>query len=72
MLFDVARRPEAAESRMLRRIDLRGRAPGTIEIRGLLPRAPIDVESVLESVRPICDDVLKRGAPEGQPDTAAS
>jgi histidinol dehydrogenase len=47
---------------MLRRIDLRGRAPGTIEIRGLLPRAPIDVESVLESVRPICDDVLKRGA----------
>src|SRR5450432_736220 len=47
---------------MLRRIDLRGRTPGTIEIRGLLPRAPIDVESVLESVRPICDDVLKRGA----------
>jgi histidinol dehydrogenase len=47
---------------MLRRIDLRGRAPGTIEIRGLLPRAPIDVESVLELVRPICDDVLKRGA----------
>jgi histidinol dehydrogenase len=47
---------------MLRRIDLRGRTPGTIEIRGLLPRAPIDVESVLGSVRPICDDVSKRGA----------
>jgi histidinol dehydrogenase len=47
---------------MLRRIDLRGRAPGTIEIRTLLPRAPIDVDSVLESVRPICDDVFKRGA----------
>ncbi|HEY0870426.1 MAG TPA: histidinol dehydrogenase [Acidothermaceae bacterium] len=61
-MFDVARRPEAAESRMLRRIDLRGRAPGTIEIRALLPRAPIDVDSVLESVRPICDDVFKRGA----------
>jgi histidinol dehydrogenase len=47
---------------MLRRIDLRGRTPGTIEIRTLLPRAPIDVDSVLESVRPICDDVFKRGA----------
>jgi histidinol dehydrogenase len=47
---------------MLRRIDLRGRTPGTIEIRALLPRAPIDVDSVLESVRPICDDVFKRGA----------
>jgi histidinol dehydrogenase len=61
-MFDVVGRPEAAESRMLRRIDLRGRTPGTIEIRALLPRAPIDVESVLESVRPICDDVFKRGA----------
>jgi histidinol dehydrogenase len=47
---------------MLRRIDLRGRTPGTIEIRTVLPRAPIDVESVLGSVRPICDDVFKRGA----------
>ena len=32
---------------MLRRIDLRGRTPGTIEIRGLLPRAPVQVESAL-------------------------
>src|SRR5450631_2645685 len=32
---------------MLRRIDLRGRRPGTIEIRGLLPRALIDVEAAL-------------------------
>jgi histidinol dehydrogenase len=47
---------------MLRRIDLRGRTPGTIEIRGLLPRAPIDVESVLALVRPICEDVKHRGA----------
>jgi histidinol dehydrogenase len=47
---------------MLRRIDLRGRTPGTIEIRGLLPRAPIDVESALASVRPLCDDVKARGA----------
>jgi histidinol dehydrogenase len=47
---------------MLRRIDLRGRTPGTIELRGLLPRAPIDVESALAAVRPLCDDVRSRGA----------
>jgi histidinol dehydrogenase len=47
---------------MLRRIDLRGRTPGTIEIRGLLPRAPVQVESALAAVAPICDDVRARGA----------
>src|SRR5450432_4089500 len=47
---------------MLRRIDLRGRRPGTIEIRGLLPRAPIDIEAALTTVRPICADVKARGA----------
>ncbi len=47
---------------MLRRIDLRGRTPGTIEIRGLLPRAPVQVESALASVAAICDDVRARGA----------
>jgi histidinol dehydrogenase len=47
---------------MLRRIDLRGRTPDTREVRGLLPRAPIDVESAVERVRPICDDVRARGA----------
>jgi histidinol dehydrogenase len=47
---------------MLRRIDLRGRTPGTIEIRSLLPRAPVQVESALASVGPICDDVRARGA----------
>jgi len=47
---------------MLRRIDLRGRTPSTIEIRGLLPRAPIQVESALASVGPICADVRARGA----------
>jgi len=46
---------------MLRRIDLRGRTPGTREVRGLLPRAPIDVESAVSAVRPICDDVRERG-----------
>jgi histidinol dehydrogenase len=47
---------------MLRRIDLRGHAPSTVEIRGLLPRAALDIESALSAVRPICDDVRARGA----------
>ena len=47
---------------MLRRIDLRGRTPSTPEVRGLLPRAAVDVESALAAVRPICDDVKLRGA----------
>ena len=47
---------------MLRRIDLRGRTLSTIGLRELLPRAPIDVDSALASVRPLCDDVMKRGA----------
>jgi histidinol dehydrogenase len=50
---------------MLRRIDLRGRGRqglGTLELRVLLPRAPIDVESAQGAVRPICDDVRERGA----------
>ena len=47
---------------MLRRIDLRGRTLSTIGLRELLPRAPIDVESALTSVRPLCDDIKQRGA----------
>ena len=47
---------------MLARIDLRGRAPGTRELRGLLPRAAVDVEAALAGVRPICADVRARGA----------
>lgn len=49
---------------MLRRIDLRsgnGRIPSTLEVRALLPRPRIDVESALTAVRPICDDVGERG-----------
>jgi histidinol dehydrogenase len=50
---------------MLRRIDLRSsgqRTLSTVEVRGLLPRAPVDVEAALGAVRPICDDVRARGA----------
>ena len=56
---------------MLRRIDLRGRTLSTIDLRELLPRAPIDVESALASVRPLCDDVKKRGAVAVREITAA-
>ncbi|WP_164702008.1 histidinol dehydrogenase [Modestobacter sp. KNN46-3] len=48
---------------MLSRIDLRGPAlPGPRELAQLLPRAGVDIDSVLDVVRPICDDVRLRGA----------
>ncbi|GAA4124244.1 histidinol dehydrogenase [Knoellia locipacati] len=43
-------------------LDLRGRAPGVRELRGTLPRAELDVEAALATVRPVCDDVAARGA----------
>ena len=44
---------------MIRRIDLRGRhAP---DYRDVVPRAAFDVEAALDVVRPICDDVRRRG-----------
>jgi len=49
----------------LRRIDLRGRAPGRLGRTGLadvLPRATTDVEAAAAQIRPLCDDVRRRGA----------
>ncbi len=46
---------------MLRRIDLRGTADASPDYRTLVPRADFDVESALDVVRPICDDVRDRG-----------
>jgi histidinol dehydrogenase len=46
---------------VIRRIDLRGRSNDTRGYRHLVPRAPIDVESVLVPVRQICQDVRERG-----------
>lgn len=43
-------------------LDLRGRAPGVRELRATLPRAELDVEAAVATVRPICDDVAARGA----------
>ncbi len=49
----------------LRRIDLRGRAPGRLgraALAGVLPRATTDVEAAVAQVRPLCEDVRNRGA----------
>ena len=45
---------------MIRRIDLRGRAPE--DYREVVPRADVDVDAAVEVVRPICDAVRTRGA----------
>ena len=50
---------------MISRIDLRGRAPGQLTraaLAGVLPRAATDVEAAAALVRPVCDDVRRRGA----------
>ncbi len=47
---------------MLRRLDLRSEPlPRPARLRGLLPRAEVDVDAVLERVRPIVADVRERG-----------
>jgi histidinol dehydrogenase len=47
---------------VLARIDLRGSAlPGPRDLADLLPRAGTDIDSVLATVRPLCEDVRLRG-----------
>jgi histidinol dehydrogenase len=47
---------------MLRRLDLRAEPlPRTARLRGLLPRAEVDVDAALHQVRPIVDAVRDRG-----------
>jgi histidinol dehydrogenase len=49
--------------RMLRRLDLRSAPlPRTAELRSLLPRAAVDVDAVVERVRPIVEAVRAGGA----------
>ncbi|HZY27446.1 MAG TPA: histidinol dehydrogenase [Jiangellaceae bacterium] len=47
----------------MRRIDLRGRlaAGDDLDYRALVPRASVDVDSALDDVRAICDDIRRRG-----------
>jgi len=44
---------------MIRRIDLRGSTPA--DYRDVVPRAELDVEAAVETVRPICEAVRTRG-----------
>ncbi|CAM3073994.1 histidinol dehydrogenase [Skermania piniformis] len=46
----------------LTRVDLRGRTPTTAELRAALPRGGVDVDAVLDQVRPVLDAVRERGA----------
>jgi histidinol dehydrogenase len=45
---------------VLRRIDLRGGLP--TDLRAVLPRIAVDLEAAVASVRPVVDDVRRRGA----------
>jgi histidinol dehydrogenase len=50
---------------VISRIDLRGRESAELNrtaLAGVLPRAGTDVEAAVAQVRPICDDVRRRGA----------
>jgi histidinol dehydrogenase len=50
---------------VISRIDLRGRETGQLSrtaLAGILPRAATDVEAAATLVRPLCDDVRRRGA----------
>jgi len=47
---------------VLTRLDLRGRRPDRLTLRGLLPRAAVDVAAAVAAVEPIIADVRHRGA----------
>lgn len=47
---------------MMRTLDLRGGTRKVSKLRDVVPRASIDVESAVETVRPIVEDVQARGA----------
>ena len=50
---------------MLTRVDLRGQAAASLSrtrLDGVLPRARLDVDAAVETVRPVCEDVRQRGA----------
>jgi len=50
---------------VISRIDLRGAGPGQLSrtaLAGVLPRAVTDVEAAAAQIRPLCDDVRRRGA----------
>ena len=57
--------PGGYAGQVLTRIDLRGKTAASLggqRLAGTLPRARLDVDAVLEAVRPVCEDVRLRGA----------
>jgi histidinol dehydrogenase len=46
---------------VIRRLDLRGQTLRSRALRGVVPRAALDVEHAVERVRPLCEDVRTRG-----------
>jgi histidinol dehydrogenase len=46
---------------VIRRLDLRGQTLRSRALRGVVPRAALDVEHAVERVRPLCDEVRLRG-----------
>src|SRR3954451_20703648 len=46
---------------VIRRLDLRGQTLRSRALRGVVPRAALDVEHAVERVRPLCEDVRVRG-----------
>jgi histidinol dehydrogenase len=46
---------------VIRRLDLRGQTLRARSLRGVVPRAELDVDHAVERVRPLCDDVRDRG-----------
>jgi histidinol dehydrogenase len=51
---------------MLATLDLRGGSRRAADLRDIVPRAQVDLDSVLEQVRPIVEDVRNRGAVAAQ------
>jgi histidinol dehydrogenase len=47
---------------MISRIDLTGAGRASVDPRDVLPRAELSVEAAVEQVRPLCEDVRRRGA----------
>jgi histidinol dehydrogenase len=50
---------------VLTRVDLRGETAASLgrpRLDGVLPRARLDVDAALDAVRPVCEDVRRRGA----------
>ena len=46
---------------MLATLDLRGGSRRAVDLRNIVPRAKFDLDSVVEVVRPIVEDVRERG-----------